>query len=103
MKEDSDEREYEAEDNKSLENEKDKSLDVGVYLEEFVDQGKTDRQESEALVEDDGEVGKAALVGPVDDDQDEVEQHDKGDGEYKEAEGLSDAKREEDCQDEEPY
>ena len=42
VKEDSDEREYEAEDNKSLQNKKDKSLGVGVNCEEFVGQGEGD-------------------------------------------------------------
>ena len=53
MKEDSDERKGQAEDDKSLQNEKDKSLDVGVNCEEFVDQGEGDCQEGEGLVEDD--------------------------------------------------
>ena len=42
VKEYSDEGEYEAEDDESLQNEKDKSLDVGVNCEEFVGQGEAD-------------------------------------------------------------
>ena len=53
VKEYSDEREGKAENDESLHVEKDKSLDLGAYLEEVVDQGERDRQESEALVEND--------------------------------------------------
>ena len=44
MKEDSDEREYEADDDKPLHVEKDKSLDVVINCEEFVGQGEGDCQ-----------------------------------------------------------
>ena len=69
MNQNPEEREHEAEDDESLHGEESKDLDVRVYPEESVDQGEGDSQESEALIENDGEVGEAALVGSVDDDQ----------------------------------